>query len=276
MIEYPSIDPALFTINPFMIGSLTLGPFFLRWYSLAYIGGILLGATYIKYLNRRLFQLPNLKPFDDMLLWAIAGIILGGRLGYVIFYQFDYFFSNPLSILKIWEGGMSFHGGLVGFTLSMWYFARVKNYSFLAIMDLCAAAAPIGLFLGRIANFINGELYGRTTDVPWAMIFPHGGPYPRHPSQLYEAFLEGIVSFLIIYLISRLSFVKHYRGVLAGSFLCCYAISRIIVEFFREPDIQLGFIIPHITMGQILCLPMLAVGIITLIYAKRTRINEVQ
>ena len=187
MFSYPIIDPVIFS----------LGPVDIRWYSLAYILGILLGAWIIHSQKKHIPALQSLKPFDDMLLFAMFGIILGGRIGYILFYQFEFYLQYPMHIFKLWEGGMSFHGGLIGFTVAMWFFAKKHHYPFLAIMDVCAGAAPIGIFFGRIANFINGELFGRITDSPVGMVFPNGGPYPRHPSQLYEALLEGICLFII-------------------------------------------------------------------------------
>lgn len=259
MISYPNIDPVL----------LSLGPLDIRWYSLAYVLGIILGAWYILNLNKRFTKLDQLKPFDDMLLWAILGIILGGRIGYILFYQFGYYMHYPTQIFKIWEGGMSFHGGLVGFTLAMFWYAKRQHYPFLSIMDLCAGAAPIGLFLGRIANFINGELFGRVTDASIGMVFPNGGPYPRHPSQLYEAILEGIVLFIVLFAASYSHFFKTRRGALAGLFLCGYSLARIVVEHFREPDPQLGFIVAGITMGQLLSVPMILLGVALIFRSKK-------
>jgi phosphatidylglycerol:prolipoprotein diacylglycerol transferase len=251
MLTYPQIDPVL----------LTIGPLVIRWYSLAYIGGIVLGAWYIQWLNKKTPVLAALKPFDDLMFWAIIGIIVGGRLGYVFFYYPDYFLSHPAEIIQIWQGGMSFHGGLVGFALAVLGFCKKNHYPFFSVMDLCAAAAPIGIFFGRMANFINGELYGRTTTFAFGMIFPNGGPLPRHPSQLYEAVLEGIATFLILFVLAHFFNFRRHVGALTGSFLCCYSLSRIYIEQFREPDEEIGFIIGHITMGQLLSLPMLAVGL---------------
>lgn len=255
MLTYPSIDPVLMHIGPLAI----------RWYSLAYIAGILLGAWYIKWLNTRPPILAGLKPFDDLTFYAMLGIILGGRLGYVFFYYPEYFLFHPVDIIKIWQGGMSFHGGLIGFSLAMLWFCKKNTYSFFILMDLCAAAVPIGLFFGRIANFINGELYGRITTSPFGMIFPNGGSLPRHPSQLYEAGLEGIATFIILFLGIKIAHLRTKKGAITGLFLCCYALSRIIIEQFREPDEDIGFIVGSITMGQLLSLPMLLLGI-TLIY----------
>lgn len=251
MLTYPHIDPVIFSVGPLMI----------RWYSLAYIAGILLGGLYINRLNRIPPVLKNFKPLDDLAFFAILGIILGGRLGYVLFYASDYYLAHPTDILKLWEGGMSFHGGLIGCSLALFYFARKHHYPFLAVMDLVSTATPIGLFFGRLANFINGELYGRITNAPVGMIFPHGGDLPRHPSQLYEAMLEGVVTFFILFFLIRYTRIRHATGALTGSFLCCYALSRMIVEYFREPDVQLGFFFGIFTMGQLLCIPMLLLGL---------------
>jgi phosphatidylglycerol---prolipoprotein diacylglyceryl transferase len=259
MLTYPQIDPVLFSLGPLMV----------RWYSLAYIGGILLGAWYIQYLNKRPPVLANLKPFDDLIFFGIIGIILGGRLGYVLFYYPDYFLSHPADIIKVWQGGMSFHGGLVGFTLAIAYFCKKHTYSFFAVMDLCAAATPIGLFFGRIANFINGELYGRTTTSSLGMVFPNGGSLPRHPSQLYEAALEGIVTFILLFILIRFFNFRQAKGAITGSFLCCYAVARMGIEQFRQPDEDIGFVIGNLTMGQILSLPMLLLGLLFLYMAFR-------
>jgi phosphatidylglycerol:prolipoprotein diacylglycerol transferase len=198
---------------------------------------------------------------DDFVTWATVGIIVGGRLGYVLFYKPGYYLYNPLEALFLWRGGMSFHGGMLGVLIAIALFARRRNIPVLALGDIIAAAAPIGLFFGRIANFINGELYGRITDSPWGMVFPHGGPLPRHPSQLYQATLEGLVLFVILAVLVHRTEIRRRQGFVGGVFLAGYAIARVIGETFREPDAHLGFIIGPITMGQILSLPMLLVGL---------------
>jgi len=262
-IPFPAIDPVLIQIGPFAI----------RWYALAYIVGLLLGWRYCIWLAKQTPVLVTRTQLDDFLVWAILAIILGGRLGFVLFYQLDYYLANPAEILQVWHGGMSFHGGLTGVILALILFTRRQKIPFLALSDIVAAAAPIGLFLGRLANFVNGELWGRPSDVPWAMVFPNGGPLPRHPSQLYESALEGVVLFLVLFLLSRSQAVRARHGLLIGVFLSGYALSRIFVEFFREPDRQIGYLIGGTTMGQWLSLPMLAAGICFILYAclKHTR-----
>lgn len=252
MLSYPSIDPVLIHIGPVAI----------RWYSLAYIGGILLGWWIIarEHAQRPVANLSK-KALDDMIIWAVFGIILGGRLGYVLFYKPGFYLSNPAQIFHVWEGGMSFHGGLLGTILAFWLFCRRHKIVFLQITDLLACVAPIGLFLGRIANFINGELYGRASDAPWAMVFPDGGDVARHPSQLYEAGLEGIVLFTLMMILLKRTRLREQPGKLSGIFLCGYALARIIAEHFREPDAFLGFLLAGSTMGQLLSLPMLAAGL---------------
>lgn len=252
MLPYPNIDPV----------ALQLGPLAIRWYSLAYLAGILLGWWYIKSAHKKR-PLANLtkKAFDDMVVWAVLGIILGGRLGYVLFYNLTYYVSNPLQAFHIWEGGMSFHGGMLGVILAFFLFCRKYKIAFLPLMDLIACAAPIGLFFGRVANFINGELYGRVTDSALGMIFPHGGNSPRHPSQLYEAGMEGLILFFVLYALLTRASLRDKPGALSGVFLVGYSISRSIAECFREPDAQLGFLFGSATMGQLLSAPMLALGI---------------
>jgi phosphatidylglycerol---prolipoprotein diacylglyceryl transferase len=201
------------------------------------------------------------KDADDFVVWATLGIILGGRLGYVLFYRPEFYLFNPLDILFIWQGGMSFHGGLLGMVGAIMLFCRKRNLELFAVADLIALAGPIGLFFGRIANFINAELFGRTTDVPWAVVFPTGGPVGRHPSQLYEAGLEGLVLFGIVCLIYLATSARVRPGLLTGVFAGGYALARLFVEFFREPDAHLGFLAGGITMGQILSVPLLLLGV---------------
>ena len=192
---------------------------------------------------------------------------MGGRLGYVLFYKPVYYFQNPAEILYVWQGGMSFHGGLLGLVVAIVVFSRRRGFRTLALGDLVAAAAPLGLFFGRIANFINGELFGRTTDVPWAVVFPHGGDLPRHPSQLYEAFLEGVVLFAVLAALAHRPGVTRRAGLLTGVFFLGYGASRIFVELFREPDAHLGFIVGPLTMGQILSIPMILLGLYLIVRA---------
>jgi len=196
---------------------------------------------------------------DDFLVWATLGVILGGRFGYVFFYKPDYYLYNPVEILKVWKGGMSFHGGFLGVVTAALLYARKHKFPALALADMLAIVAPVGLFFGRIANFINGELYGRITDASWGMVFPNGGPLPRHPSQLYESALEGAVLFAVLMILRRTSFGQK-PGVLTGTFLIGYALARSFVELFRQPDAYLGFLIGGATMGQLLSAPMILVG----------------
>lgn len=250
-LVFPSIDPVLIQIGPIAI----------RWYALAYVVGLVLGWRFIRHLARG--RLPGLsaRDADDLLIWCTLGVVLGGRLGYVLFYQPSYFFSHPGEIPLVWQGGMSFHGGLVGVVIAAVVFARVRHLAVLVVSDALACAVPIGLFFGRIANFINGELYGRASEAPWAMVFPGGGPVPRHPSQLYEAVLEGLVLFALLTVLVYRTRLGQRPGRLTGVFLIGYAVVRAIGELFREPDAFLGFIVSGVTMGQVLSLPMLALGL---------------
>ena len=255
VLPFPSIDPVLVSIGPFVI----------RWYALAYIAGILLGWFYARAIIRAesLWGGPapmTLVDFDDFVLWVTLGIILGGRIGYVLFYNPAHFAAHPIEIVQLWSGGMSFHGGFVGCVLAVVMFARRRGISILSLGDITCAVGTIGLLLGRLANFINGELWGRTTDVPWAMVFPGGGPLPRHPSQLYEATLEGLVLLGILWLSMRMGALKR-PGLVIGLFALGYAIARIVCELFREPDPQLGFLWGGLTMGMLLSAPLLLTGI---------------
>jgi phosphatidylglycerol:prolipoprotein diacylglycerol transferase len=257
-IAFPIIDPVVISIGPFAI----------RWYALAYIAGLMLGWRYCRRLAAKGGPVTP-EAFDDFLTWATLGVILGGRLGYVLFYKPDYYIGHPLEIFAVWQGGMSYHGGMIGVLAAIWFYARRHALPFLALGDLVAAATPIGLFFGRIANFINGELYGRASDVPWAMAFPNGGPEPRHPSQLYEAVLEGLVLFIILAVLSSKPEIRARHGLIGGVFLAGYGIARIISEAFREPDSFLGFFALGTTMGQWLSLPMVVAGLVLIVRAKR-------
>lgn len=252
-LAFPSFDPV----------ALQIGPFALRWYALAYMVGLLLGWRYCVYIGQRSPLPLSRSLFDDFLIWGALGVILGGRVGYVLFYNLDDYLAHPIQVLMVWRGGMSFHGGLAGMLVAIWLFARSRSLPFLAIADVIAAATPIGLLLGRLANFVNGELYGRTTDAAWGVVFPgpDAGPLPRHPSQLYEAALEGLLLFLVLFALARFTDIRGRPGRLTGVFLVGYAASRILVEFFREPDIQIGLLAAGTTMGQWLSLPLLAVGL---------------
>jgi phosphatidylglycerol---prolipoprotein diacylglyceryl transferase len=265
VIPFPAINPILISIGPFSV----------RWYALAYIVGIIAGWFYARAIisSERLWGGPapfTVTDFDDFVVWITLGIILGGRIGYVLFYNLPHFAENPIEILRLWNGGMSFHGGVLGCIVAIVLFAMRRGIPILSLGDVTAAVAPIGLFLGRIANFINGELWGRPTDVPWAMVFPHGGPVPRHPSQLYEATLEGIVPFIVLALLVRFGALKR-PGVVTGVFAIGYGAARITCEFFREPDVQLGFLWGGLTMGMLLCIPLILAGIAILVFVfKRT------
>ncbi len=263
IIQFPDFDPVLVQIGPFAI----------RWYALAYIFGILLGWLYARALIRgeRLWGGPppmTALDFDDFVLWVTLGVILGGRIGYVLFYNPAHFAAHPAEIVEVWKGGMSFHGGFTGCVLAVILFARRRSIPMLSLGDITCAVGPIGLFLGRIANFINSELWGRPTDVPWAMVFPNGGPFPRHPSQLYEAALEGLALFAILAIAMRMGALKR-PGLIIGLFTVCYAIARIICEFYREPDVQLGFLWGGLTMGMLLSLPLMLAGFGFILYARR-------
>lgn len=249
---FPDIDPV----------AMSFGPLVVRWYALAYLAGFLLGWRYCINLADRRGGVPDGRDFDDFLTWAVVGTILGGRTGYVLFYNLPYYLDHPLEALQIWHGGMSFHGGLAGVVLAILLFSRSRGISPFRFGDLVAAAAPIGLFFGRIANFINGELYGRAaTDVPWAMVFPRDPlQIPRHPSQLYEAALEGALLFVVMAIAVRMPAMRDKPGRLCGLFFLGYGLARSAAEFFREPDAQLGFLWGGATMGQLLCLPMFVLG----------------
>ena len=236
----------------------------LRWYSLAYILGIVFGWWYGKkiifFINNKNKKNYNLDLFDDYITYIIISVIIGGRLGYVLFYNIEYFFSNPVEIFFIWNGGMSFHGGLLGIIIGTIIFSKKNNFDKLVLLDVVSCVAPLGIFFGRLANFINSELYGKPTDVPWAVIFPLVDNQGRHPSQIYEALLEGALLFFILNLIIKKTSYK--KGICAAIFLIFYSISRIISEFFREPDIQVGYIFNYISMGSLLSFFMFGLGIL--------------
>ncbi len=270
VIPFPDIDPVLIEIGPFAI----------RWYALAYIGGILFGWAYARAIIRRGALWGGQAPltvvdFDDFILWATFGIIVGGRLGQVLFYEFSYFAAHPLEIVMLWHGGMSFHGGFLGCVVVVILFAWKRGIPILALGDLTCAVGPIGLFLGRIANFINGELWGRPSDVPWAMIFPRApDPLPRHPSQFYEAGLEGLALLAVLALAIRFGALKR-PGLVLGLFMVGYGIARSIGELFREPDPQLERLAHGLTMGMALSFPMIVIGIGVVIWALKRKPGEV-
>ncbi|SNB79083.1 Prolipoprotein diacylglyceryl transferase [Arboricoccus pini] len=259
-LPFPMIDPIAVHI---------WGPLALRWYALAYIAGLVLGWLYVRQLTKRPRWRLQPEAIDDLLFYCTLGVILGGRIGYILFYNLEHYISEPLDILFVWHGGMSFHGGLIGVLLGALIFAQRQRLYFLEVTDALAVATPIGLFFGRIANFINGELWGRPADVPWAMIFPTGGDIPRHPSQIYEALLEGLVLFIVMMIASRRTYLLEERGRLGGIFLTGYGLARIVCEFFREPDAQLGFLWGGATMGQLLSIPMVLAGICLILRAHR-------
>ena len=257
-IPFPASDPVAVAIGP-VVG---------RWYALAYIAGLLIGWRYCLFLADRPPRLIERRDIDDFLVWATLGVVLGGRIGYVLFYQPGYYLQHPVEALYLWHGGMSFHGGALGVTLAILLFTRARGLVVLAFSDVIAEAIPIGLFFGRIANFINGELFGRETDVPWAMAFPNGGPVPRHPSQLYEAVCEGILLFLLLLLAEHRG-ARRRPGIVTGLFLVGYAVARMSGELFRQPDAQLGFLVLGTTMGQLLSIPVLIAGILLIWWARR-------
>jgi phosphatidylglycerol---prolipoprotein diacylglyceryl transferase len=261
ILTFPHIDPVLISIGPLAV----------RWYALAYIVGIIAGWIYARAIiaSPKLWGGPaplTVAAYDDFIVWITLGIILGGRVGYVLFYNFPHFREHPGEILQLWNGGMSFHGGVLGSVLATVLFALRRHISILSLGDVTLAVAPIGLFLGRLANFINGELWGRPSDVPWAMIFPTGGPLPRHPSQLYEAALEGLVLLAVLGVLVRGGALKR-PGLVSSSFAVVYGVLRIFCEFFREPDVQLGFLWGGLTMGMLLSIPLIVAGVIGLIFA---------
>lgn len=261
-LSFPDIDPVM----------VQLGPVAIRWYSLAYIGGFLAGYALLRREIAR-GRLPiSAAVLDDLLFWGVIGVIAGGRIGYILFYQPAMLWDAPGEILKVWHGGMSFHGGLLGMIGAVWAVARRNGTGFFRVMDHIAAVAPIGICLGRLANFVNGELWGRVTDVPWAFVFPMAGAAPRHPSQLYEALGEGLLLFLLLQALLRLTGILKAPGALSGVFLIGYGAARFTCEFFREPDPQLGFVFDGwMSQGQLLTLPVIAFGLFFLIRGLRLR-----
>lgn len=258
-LPFPNIDPVI----------VTLGPLAIHWYGVGYIVGILFAWWYAKRLitNQKLWAdgvLP-MKPedLDDFIVWAAIGVVVGGRTGYVLFYDLPRYLANPLDIFAVWQGGMSFHGGMLGTILAMVLFSRSRKIRTWSLLDVVAAGVPVGLGLVRLANFINSELWGRITDVPWAIEFPNGGPFSRHPSQIYEALLEGLVLFLVLRFLTHSRLKLKTPRFVGGAFVCGYGLSRIFVEFFREPDAQLGYLLGTgwLTMGMILSSPMVLGGI---------------
>jgi len=256
------------------------GFFQIRWYSIAYIVGIILGWIYankiIKKLGVKEYNLTQIrtKDFDDLVIYLVFGIIFGGRLGYVLFYNFTYYSQNLIEIFKLWHGGMSFHGGLLGVIVATYIFSKITKSNFFRFTDIICCVAPIGLFLGRIANFINGELYGKASNLPWAVIFPNGGEISRHPSQIYEALLEGVVLFILINFIAIKRKTLLKTGYVSGIFLILYSILRIVSEYFREPDIHLGYFLNFFSMGFLLSLVTLIGGCIIIFLIKKNEQNN--
>ena len=259
----PSIDPVIFS----------LGFIDIRWYSLSYIFGLILGLMIMKRLNRVKGNIISTDKLDNFFIWAVFGIIIGGRIGYVIFYQLKLFFNNPFYIFEIWNGGMSFHGGLFGIIISIYIYSKINQINFWYLSDLVSVVAPIGLFLGRISNFINTELIGRPTEFYISIIYPTIDNVPRHPSQLYEAFFEGLILFIILvyYFLRKDYSLRH--GFISGIFLSTYGLMRFLIEFLREPDNHLGLFFNYLSMGQLLSIPMFLIGIILIIYNGDKREN---
>ncbi len=246
------------SINPII---LSIGYLDIRWYSLAYIFAFIFGSILIKKLNKRLQNTLSDKLIDSFFIWAVVGVIIGGRIGYVFFYQLNLFLSDPFYILEVWQGGMSFHGGLIGMITSIYIFSIFKKIQFFYLSDLVSLAAPFGLFFGRIANFINTELYGRVTDFPFAIIYPSIDYNPRHPSQLYEALFEGIILFIILIIYFNRNRKRYIIGNISGLFLIFYSLFRFLIEFLREPDYQLGLLYIYFSMGQLLSIPLFIAGL---------------
>lgn len=265
ILPFPEIDPVLIAIGPLQI----------HWYGLAYVAGILLGWFYARRIVRNETLWGGEAPItevdlDDFLLWVAVGIVGGGRIGYILFYDLPSVIANPLRAFEIWNGGMSFHGGLIGTILAMLIFARRRSIPIWSLFDVVAAVVPIGLLFGRLANFINGELWGRLSSMPWAIVFPTGGPFARHPSQIYEAGLEGILLLLVLAFLIYKRHALRKPGLVAGVFITGYGLARIFVEFFREPDAQIGYLAGGwLTMGMLLSLPMVGLGLWAILRARR-------
>ena len=262
MIEFPNINPV----------ALDLGLLQIRWYAISYVTGILLSWFFIlKIIKIKKIDINN-QTISELISNCIIGIILGGRLGYVIFYNYEYFSDNLIEIFKIWNGGMSFHGGLIGVIIAVIYTSKTSKTSLMLLADLVAIVSPVGIFFGRIANFVNGELYGRVTTHPFGIIFPNGGNIPRHPSQLYEAFFEGFLLFLILLIFLQFKKIIKSSGILAGCFISIYGFFRFFIEFFREPDNHIGLLYLDLSMGQFLCLPMILIGVFFIIFSYKKTI----
>ena len=262
MLEFPNINPV----------AIDLGIIQIRWYAISYIVGILFSwgliLNIIKFKNLKIDN----KVISELISNSMIGIIIGGRLGYVIFYNPDYYLNNLLEIFKLWNGGMSFHGGFIGVVFAVIYSSKISKTAILILADLIAIVAPIGIFFGRLANFINGELYGRITNHSFGMIFPNAGNSPRHPSQLYEAFFEGFLLFIIMLLFIKFTNILNKKGLITALFLSCYGSFRFIIEFFREPDANIGLLYFNFSMGQLLSLPMIIVGLYFIIFIARKKV----
>ncbi len=265
-LVYPGFDPIAFSVGPLQV----------RWYGLAYLAGFFVAAALLRYFSKRWDIELTWDDVTTILLWAVFGVLVGGRLGYVLFYGDGYYLKNPIEILAVWDGGMSFHGGLIGILLAGIPAARAVGVTWLTLCDLGAIGAPVGFGLGRLANFVNGELWGRVSDVSWAMVFPGAGVYPRHPSQLYEAVLEGLVLFAVMVVLAR-KLPPRPRGEMVGWLLALYGCFRISAEFFREPDTQLGFLAGDwMTMGMLLSLPLVIGGFWLVTWARRRQLGHVR
>jgi phosphatidylglycerol:prolipoprotein diacylglycerol transferase len=268
MLSYPHIDPVIVAIGTFKV----------RWYGLMYIAGFVAAHLLVRYQAKQFKWTRLLSLQDNLNLALIVGVILGGRLGYVLFYNLSYFIHHPLEILATWQGGMSFHGGCIGVAVASAWFCRCNHLDFWKTADLYVAAVPIGLGLGRLGNFINGELFGRITDKPWGMVFPGGGPFTRHPSQLYEMLLEGVCLFVILWSVKHRPWQQEYKtnwphGSIMALFLILYGVARFMVEFVREPDPQLGKVLAGLTMGQLLSSSMIIAGILLWTIRKKSQRN---
>jgi phosphatidylglycerol:prolipoprotein diacylglycerol transferase len=273
MIPYPSIDPVIFSIGPFHIGQFQIGPIQVRWYGVMYVLGFI--ASYFLIQKQERSKQIGLvgTAAQDLVFYLAIGLIAGGRLGYILFYEYNNimaYIKNPIEMIATWHGGMSFHGGLIGCILAGWLFSRRRKMPFAALADSAVVSAPIGLGFGRLGNFINGELFGLPSNVPWAMVFPAGGPVPRHPTQLYEAFAEGLVLFIIMWTLRKKTFKD---GTMVAFFFIFYGILRFIIEFFKEPDPQIGYLRTYFTMGQILCMAMIPVAVGLVLYLNRKEIR---
>jgi len=257
-----------------------LGIFQIRWYSVAYILGIIIGWIYatkiikLTTINKYNFEQIKISHFNDLIIYLVIGIVLGGRLGYVFFYNLEYYSQNLLEIFKIWQGGMSFHGGLLGIIVSIIFFSKKTKTNFFKLTDIVSCVAPIGIFLGRIANFINGELYGKISTLPWAVIFSNGESVARHPSQIYEAILEGIILFILINYLALKKQLLFKAGYISGLFLVSYSILRIFSEIFREPDLHLGLFFNYFSLGTVLSIATLAAGLVIIMSAKKNEQNN--